>query len=290
MAEPARLLRTLALLGGLCTAQQPGAHPGTEATLDYLSARIAGQPDSQLLYHQRGVAYLHDGQYQNALRDLQRAATLGDPAAVGFHLGVVYRHLMEPEAARASLDAYLEYAPGHPGALLQRAELLVERGDPASALEDYRALLAAAESAGPATYLAAADLMAGSPEHGVDAAIRLLDRGMARLGPVPLLQQRAVALESGLGRYDRAIKRLEAMAPEASDNPHWRVEMGRLLLTAGREEQAYPHLATARRQLAELRTTPARVQLSQELDALLAQLSVARDSPDRPQDHQVLLP
>lgn len=259
------------LLCCVCVALPLGAHPGMHATLDYLSALIAESPDSQLLYHRRGIALLRDGQYQSALSDLQTAATLGDPRPIDFHLGLVHIRMMNYKAARACLDAYLEYAPAHIGALRQRAELRKITGDPAGALDDFLAVLALHRQAIPADYLSAAELMVTLPQYGTGKAIAVLDQGMNELGALPHLQQRVIALELQRGNYGRAEARMQSMSVKGLDNPFWQVEMARLLLEAGKPDRAYRHLATAEKQLSELRRTRARVQLSDEVQALLAQ-------------------
>jgi len=264
------LLSIVVLFCALSAARQVGAHPGMDATLNYLSAMIADKPNSQSLYHRRGIAYLHDGQYQKALSDLEKAAALGDPRRIDFHLGILYQHTKNYDAARTCLDSYLEYKPGHIDALRHRAKLRENTGDPAGALADYLAVTGRPRQANPADYLAAAGLTVGLPQYGINDAIAILDRGMEALGAIPQLQQRAMALEVSQGHYQRAISRLRSESPGAADNPFWRVEMGRLLLMAGESDQAYRHLIAAEQQLSNLRKTPARIQLSYELHALLA--------------------
>jgi len=277
---------SLLLLCFQCAAQGVVAHPGSDATLEYLSARIAAEPASQSLYRQRGIAYLHEGRYQSALSNLRYAATLGDPRSVDFHLGVVYFYMSNFTAARTALDSYLEYKPGHGGSLRYRARLQAALGDYTGALKDYQALLAVPDQVNPADYLVAAKLMVESQQYGVDAAIAALDQGMKHLGPIVQLQRRAIELELVQGRYDSAIFRQQSLVANASGGPFWQFEMGQLLMSAGKADLAYPHLANAEMQLAALRKTPARLTLSQELQALLAhwpgnQASAAGDAQKR---------
>ncbi len=97
-------------------------------------------------------------------------------------------------------------------------------------------------------------------EHTVDIA-----------GTIPQLQQRAMALEISHGQHKHALSRLQAEPPRAAENPFWQVEVARLLLAAGETNEAHKQLNTAQLQLAELRKTPARLQLALELQALLTQ-------------------
>jgi tetratricopeptide (TPR) repeat protein len=245
------------------------AHPGTAAVLDYLSAKININPGSQSLYRQRGLAYSHDGQYEPALADLQHAATLGDPRVVAFDLGVVYFHTAQYDDAHASFDTYLAFVPGDARALRYRARLLLKTGDLDGAISDHTALLANPEQVTPADYLSVAEMMLQSPRHDVAEAIGVLDQGLNIMGPVPQLQNRAIELELSQGRHDNAISRLRSQAAQLSASPFWQLAMGRLLMDAGQTGVARKHLMEADRQLAKLRKTPARVQLSHELQALL---------------------
>ena len=265
-------LRFLVSLYFLGAAQLGSAHPGADATLEDLSGRITASPDSPELYHRRGVAYSNAGQFDRALEDLHYAATLGDRRAMDFDLGIVHFRMANYNAARASFDSYLNYLPGHIRALRYRARLRDITGDDAGALNDYAEVLAAEDQAMAVDYLAAAKLMVDSPNHGVDAALELLDLGMNRLGPIVPLQRPAIDLEITQGRYDKAIARQQSMPGQATNNPFWHVEMGQLLIASGHFYQALKYLADAEQQLASLRRTPARVALSDELRALLLRL------------------
>ena len=260
----------------LGTAGLSVAHPGAQETLDHFSQRIAATPESQTLYFQRGVAYSHAGQYDKALADLLHAADLGDPRAIAYELGVVHFQMKDYVAATRSFDSYLEYRVGDINALRYRARSSAAQGDTESALEDYNHIFAVPGQAGPTDYVAASTLMLESPEHGMDAAIGVLDLGMEDLGIVPQLQGMAIELALNSGRYDSAINRLKNVPPSVTRSPFWQVEMGQLLIAAGRNDLAYPHLEHAQLQLAQLRKTPARVQLMEELQNLLEEASHTR--------------
>lgn len=259
----------LILLGCLCLSTLVQAHPGLPATLDHLTRMIAEEPGNPSLYHQRGVAYLHDQQYRAALSDLQYAAELGDPRMVALHLGIIQLHYKNYPMARDRFDSYLAFRPGNITALQYRARLRSETGDLEGALADYSAVIALRQPAHPVDYLSAAALMVELPAYGVEAAIALLDQGMAKLGAVPQLQLRAIELEGSIGRYDEATLRLQLSGPGASSSPFWQLEMAKLLLAAGHTERAQQHLSIAGQQLSKLRRTPARVKLADELHALL---------------------
>ena len=244
------------------------AHPGAHETLDYLSARIDAHPNSPELFYQRGVAYLDNGLYESALQDLQRAAAMGDPQYLDYQLGMVYFRTADYAAARQCFDRYLNYRPGHPGSLRYRARVHGLQDNYPAALLDYQALFTLSGQTTPADYIAASELLLDSPLHDIDHALSVLDRGMQTLGIISQLQRPAIELEVSEGSYDNAIARLQTLAPNPPGNPFWQLEMGQLLLAAGEEQRANQHFTEAEQQLDELRKTPARVQLAQELQKL----------------------
>ena len=68
-------------------------------------------------------------------------------------------------------------------------------------------------------------------------AVAALDEGMARLGPIPSLELPAVELDLDLGRYDRALRRLDTLLAQRT-NPVWVARRGDVLVQAGRPTEA----------------------------------------------------
>jgi hypothetical protein len=133
----------------------------------------------------------------------------------------------------------------------------------------------------------------GLPFRGADA--RVAWRGGGRRGAracsirptrssviTPQVQRKAIALELRLGQPDRAIERLRALEPTLGNSPDWKVEMGELLLSAGRGEQAQAWFRKAADQLQGLRPTPARQQLMRRVQAHLDATATGRSVPTAP--------
>jgi predicted Zn-dependent protease len=100
----------------------------------------------------------------------------------------------------------------------------------------------------------------------------MLDRGMERLGVIPQLQQYAIALELERKNTAQAIDRLEALEPSLGESPGWKVDMGELLILAGRPAEASQLFDEAFAQLETLRKTVARQRLLEKLEKLRASL------------------
>ncbi len=71
-----------------------------------------------------------------------------------------------------------------------------------------------------------------------DEALRALDAGMARVGHVVSLELPAIDLEMELGRPERALARIDALAKTGPPNPLWIARRGEILDKAGRGAEA----------------------------------------------------
>jgi predicted Zn-dependent protease len=196
------------------------------------------------------------------------AETLGDPLRVAFDLGVLHYRAGDFEQARESLTRYLARFPEHALALEYRARSARDAGDPRAAVADFEAVFALRDDVNPGSYVSAAELLLPLPDGGVDAALALLDRGMAQLGVIPQLQQRAVSLERERRAFGAALQRHETLAEPLAWSPDWRVQRAELLLRLDRPQEAAQELTHAETALAALRPTRARAALGTRIAEL----------------------
>ena len=277
--EHRRLLRALLLLGGVLFGLhwQPGlarSHPAELERITILTQRIEAQPQAPHLYIDRASAYSHGGKYALAMADLKQAAQLGDPVLAAYELGLLYFRLGELDRAKDELDRYLERFPNHARALEKRARLFAARGDEAAAAADYERFFVVVPRPNPGSFLSAAKLFAEEEDSAI--ALRMLDRGIQRLGVIPQLQQYAIELELRDDHVDRAVARLETLEPALGDGPDWHVQMAELLIRVDRRSLARQHLSNAKETLGEMRATPARTRLGSRIEALESKLDAAQ--------------
>lgn len=278
-----RALSALALaLVFLFAHQDIRAHPGVDEALRHYDRLIEQSPRDQALYVQRGIVYSNDGQYAEALADFRRAEELGDPLRVSFDLGVLHYRMGDFPAARRYFDAWLQRFPDHAPGLEYRARLRRDAGDHDGAIADFKRVFALVPRPNPGDYLTVAQMLESRGEAGLVEALGVLDQANAKLGITPQVQRKAIALELRLGQPDRAIERLRALEPTLGDSPDWKVEMGELLLSAGRAEQAQAWFRKAADQLEGLRPTPARQQLMRRAQGHLDATATGRSVPTAP--------
>jgi predicted Zn-dependent protease len=211
------------------------AHDEPSEQIDDLAAAVHHAPRDAALRLRRAELLRQVGRYRECAEDLARAERLapGDPA-VDFTRGLLYLDTGEPARARAALDRLLSRAPDHGEALVLRARASLAIGERAQATRDYDHALATLHRVTADHYSERAGLETTAPE----SALRILDLGIARFGPISSLEDQAIALEVGLGRHDAALARLDLLAPQFDRKAPVLVRRAELLAQAGRLAEA----------------------------------------------------
>ena len=255
-------------------------HGSFHERLEALAAALREKPNDPGLLYRLAAEYHEHGDWETALRQLAHLDAIAP--------GVVFTDLLRGRAlaaggryseAKLKLDAYLAAQPGHAVALTVRARVLSELGELRQAADDCAAAVAATPRPEPDAYyeLAAFLLAAGRGED----AVRALDEGIARLGALPALIERAIALELTLGRGDAAVARCDAQIAAAVPpiRPPLMAMRARVLARAGRTTEARAAWQALREHLASLpppdRSSHAMLRLAEEANSSL----VALDPP-----------
>lgn len=259
-------LRAAALAFVLFRTTALVAHPEIDDALSRLTALIAATPTPAALYLERGELYAKHADWLAAEANYLRAAELA-PRLPGLDLarGALALATAQPAVARTFLDRALNLTPDEPEALILRARALAQLAHSAAALADYDAALRVLSSPAPELFLERAAVCATSAD-----ALRVLDEGLARLGPVPGLALRALDLEVSLGRTAAALARLDALAAASQRREPWLKRRGDLLTAVGRPVEAH---AAYRAALAAIASLPAWLQNSPDTARLSAELT-----------------
>jgi tetratricopeptide (TPR) repeat protein len=260
---PRSLLLATAILFAALSAR---AHPGTDVAIADLTALIAAAPASAELHVRRALCYIEHACWSEAETDLTLAAEL-DPTHSGLPLARAEYHLARHEflAAIRTLDPVLQAQPRDPAARILRARAFALSRDHRSALADFRVALANLPEPKPELWLEANSLIATPAD-----ALADLDVGIARLGAVPALVERALAFELQLHRNDAALARLAQLAATAERPELFLKRCGDLLTSLGRLTEARAAYADA---LTALNRLPEWLRASEPTKLLAAQLS-----------------
>jgi len=226
----------LLLAGTLPPAGDALAHGDSHPRINQLTQQIAQTPSNAALFFQRADLYRVDQDFTNALADLNRAAQL-DPTMthVDFCRGLVQLEANRPQAALAPLDKYLAGKPKHPEAFTTRARVLVKLGNYKAATDDYTEAIALS-TANPELFIERSEAwrLAGR----ADEAVRGLDEGIRKMGPLVTLQLPAIDLEVSLKRFDAAVARIDIVTARLQRKETWLFRRAEILRQAGREGDA----------------------------------------------------
>lgn len=235
------------------------AHGLVHDQISKLEHEIHHHPDQADLYLQRGRLYLEEARDPEARQDFERALQLDRNArAAHYFLGQLALKRDEPDLALRHAETFLASLHDERGGLTRGYRLLggiySHQHEFGRAADAYRAAIAQAESPQPEYFLDLADACLNQGAGHLDEAIAALDDGIRRLGPLTVLQDKAVEIESRAGRFDAALLRLDAMIAQGQRLPELYARQGRLLLAAGRTDAARESFQLA---LARLDSLPA---------------------------------
>ena len=259
------------------------AHGPIHEQIARLTQRIQEEPHDASLYLRRGELHgLHED-WGAALSDFDKATELLPTlTAVDLARGKTLLRSRQFQQAREALDRYITRHRDHPEAFLTRAQVLLELGDAAASARDYgRAIaeLEGMEQSKPEHYLEWSRAFAEVGDHG--QALRALDQGIARLGPIVSLQLPAIDLELTRGQYDAALARLETVSEQSPRVEPWLVRRGEILEQAGRLTEALCIYEEALAGLEPL-TTSRMAELESKVRASLARLRLHFASECKP--------
>lgn len=252
------------------------SHEGTATHLEQLNHAIEHAPDNQALYLQRGALYSEEaGLHERALQDFRHAERLGPAILVAYEIGLMFYRQGDFVQAQQYLDRYIAHFPQLAQPYEERAKILYELGKIEASLADYDRYFNLQPNINPGSFITAAKIHAAeaTPE-AIAAALRLLDQGIETLGLNPQLQRYAIELELQQRRPAQALARLTTLKAVLKASPLWQIEMAELLLQSQQPAEAKAFLTQADVELAQLKQTPARLQLRQRIQQLQTQIIV----------------
>ena len=237
-----------------------------------MSSQIATNSSAQL-YLDRGELYREDRNWEAAEADYTRAAEL-EPrlAAVDFCRANLLADRGQLGAARELFDKVILRSPSDGKALIARARILVRMEQRKLALADFEHGLELMAEPGPECFLEWAQAL--SAEGQVSEALRSLDRGIAKFGPINALQVYAMDLELGRKNTDAALARLETIIEQAPRKELWLARRGDIQLSAGRSVEARQSYNAA---VAAIKLLPRRLQQNTPMLNLESRISSVLD-------------
>jgi predicted Zn-dependent protease len=226
------------------------AHEGLHEQIVAITAKIKRDPKNATLYLQRGELHRLHRDWTRAAADYDHAARLEpESKVIDLVRGKMFFESGRLQRARLTLDRFLAQQPSHFEGLVTRARVLAGLGATTNAIKDFTEALAV--SPDPELYLERAQVAAGNA-HGsarhaqvaapdakrIDEALKGLDEGIKRLGPLVTLHLAAIDLELRRHNYNAALARLDIVMSQSERKETWLVRRGEILALAGRADEA----------------------------------------------------
>lgn len=272
------------------------AHGPLHEQIQLLSERLGKSPADGEALSQRAELYRAHGLFPEARADagsLERIQP-GNPTN-RLRCGLIDLAARETNAAVANLLLWHHARPDDLSGNYALAQAYMLAGRPAAAVPHYSRVIAgtAAEGAAdfsqsgvrPELFLERARAQRGAGT-SVTEILAGIDVGIARFGPLPVLQRFAAELELERGEVDAAVNRIAAIAARAERQERWLFQQGELFLRAGRTNEARGKFLAARSALErlpeKLRRAWIATELRQQIDTRLAGTATNLPASHRP--------
>jgi tetratricopeptide (TPR) repeat protein len=252
------------LAGGLLWSAGAKAHDEPSNQIAVLTWQIAAEPGNAVLYLRRAELHRLDSEFPAAFADYSAARRL-DPGLVIADLGEG-RALLDanrPGEARRLLERYVRARGNDPEGRLELARAFVRLHETNAADAEYARAIAVAPEPRPDVYFERARFLQAVGR--LPAAIRVLDDGIARLGPLASLEELAIELELARKNPNGALARLDRIFPPGARQETRLVRRGEILAAAGRSAQARQAFLQAQR---AIETLPPRLRQTRAVQKL----------------------
>ena len=250
------------------------AHGDLHEQILAVTEQIAKDPKNSELYLKRGELHRMHQEWDLAQADYDHAVDLNPSLAViDFTRGRMFLEANWPNSAKVCLDRFLLKHTNHVEGFIARARTLVKLEKPLDAARDFTTAIRYAPAGRPELYIERAQALTGAGDRHYAEALRGLDEGIERLGPLVTIQLHAIDLELKRKQFDAALARLEKISAQSPRKETWLARRGEILLQAGRREEARAAYEQALKALDTLppgrRNVPAMNELERRIRAAL---------------------
>lgn len=273
-------LRGRVVLSGLVLimvwAPAAWAHPELAAVQGAVDEALVANPDDAKLLMRQGRLREEARDWDGALVSFAHALGHGaDADVVAAARAHVFLAAGFPRMAKLEYDALLAKRPDAYDLLFERGRAQLAIGQLEAADADWTRAIAHLAQPRPEHVIAHTQAWraAGKPAE----ALRALEAGMARTGPLPALQLTAIDLDLEQQRFDSALARLDTLLKQTPTNEAWIAKRADILQRAGRTDEARAERARALQQI-EARPQQRRSQATKDLaERLRSQLGSASE-------------
>ena len=253
------------------------AHGDLHEQIEVVTRELLAAPlDGALFFRRAELRRAHE-EWVEAVKDYDEAEALAvDPHAVRLGRAKALQGWRRPAQARTELDRLIESMPNHVEALVTRARVRVALTDHVGAAGDFSRAIEATAAVEPEYYLERATALRAAEPPQLEEALRGLDQGILRLGPLVTLTLAALEIEVERRDYDAALRRIDRILVAVKRREQWLYRRAEILEKAGRKAEARASCDEATEAIKalppRLRFLPATATLEQEINRLRLKL------------------
>jgi tetratricopeptide (TPR) repeat protein len=270
-------LLLLAMSASLAAPVSAFAHGDVHGQIVEITQQIEKSPTNTDLLIRRAELYRTHQDWDGAQADFDYAFALNPTLEViDFARGRLFLEAGWYLSAKTSLDRFLLKQSNYVEALVVRARTFAKLQRPTDAAADYTHAIAVSSESRPELYFERAQVLAAAGSEHSKEAVRGLDEGIKKLGPLVTLELCALDIEVKEKQYDDALKRIEVVAAKSPRKETWLTRRGEILQQAGRNAEARDAFNAALQALETLpparRNVPAMIDLQKHLREELEKL------------------
>jgi tetratricopeptide (TPR) repeat protein len=224
------------------------AHGDLHDQIASLSEQMKTVPQGSVklavLYLHRGELYRLHGELAAAESDFDFVAQF-DPERreeklrdLDLARGRLYLDWGKPTEAKQALDLYVSRHGDDPEGLIALAQTLVKLGWGIEAVAHLDRAIAKHPQPEPDHFLGRAEILEKLGKRHLARAVRGLDEGIRRIGPVVTLETKAIDLELRLSRWRSALGRVDRMLASQQRKDLWLARKAEILELAGQPRKA----------------------------------------------------
>lgn len=212
------------------------AHPDPSHTLEQLEEHLTKTPDDQELLRQKADLFLSTNHPELARPVVDRLLALDPKKPENLLLDVRVCRAKKDTATRRKaaelVRAHPKFAPGW----LFLAHVEEDKGHRTEAIAAMHQAIDLSAKPSPTDVLTCAGWLEKRGDK--TEAVAILDQGLAKLGVLTGLHQKAIEIEVPLGHYDSALRRLDAMTARFRPSVALSLQRADILESAGRYKEA----------------------------------------------------
>ena len=227
------------------------AHGNVHERIHGLDHQIAHHPKDVTLLIKRGQLLLDEGHADDAREDFVKARKLAPKRIeVLYHLARAQLMLKQPDVALESARKFLRQVTNDAARVRGHVligDILSASGNGLDAGEAYLTAIHLSRELEPDHVLYAVNAFHSAGK--TDRAIAVLNDGIAQLGPLHALSDRALALELEQKQYEPALRRVEQMLATHQRVPFLLYQKGLILKELARIDESKQAFAAAIREI-----------------------------------------